>query len=153
MKVKKIMTPGVECCHAKDSLAKAVGIMWQKDCGVVPIIRRENEVVGMITDRDVCIALTSRNQMASDIRISDVINGKPVTCAPNDSVNTALKKMRKHKVKRLPVVSGKGKLKGILSLADILRVKKKKSFQKQLHETLEAISQPDAIVLKQVVES
>ncbi len=150
MKVEKIMTSDVGVCQVNESLAEAAGIMWQKDCGVVPIVDENNQAIGMITDRDVCIAVTSQNRPASEILTGELINGKPITCSLSDSAKDALKKMRKYKIKRLPVVDEKCELAGILSIADFLRIKKNKSFKKQLLKTLETISKPEAIFLKEV---
>ena len=57
MKVEKVMTTGIGCCHPEDNLIEAAEIMRQKDCGVVPVINEENKIVGMITDRDICLAV------------------------------------------------------------------------------------------------
>ena len=149
MKVKKAMTRNIGTCKANESLAHAVGIMWQKDCGVVPIVNEENAAIGIITDRDVSVAVAARNRTASEIMIGDVINGKPISCSQEDSVKSALKKMRKHKVKRLPVLEKNGTLVGVITIADLLRLKKK-SLKKSLIKTLEAISKPDAILLKEI---
>ncbi len=144
------MTKDVGTCRADENLGNAVFVMWQKDCGVVPVLNGEKKVIGMITDRDVCIALTSRNQIASEVMVGDLLNGKLISCSPKDPVKAALKMMAKRKIKRLPVINKKGDLKGIISIADVLRLKKKKSLKKDLFRTLEAISRPASIVLKQI---
>ncbi|MEZ5345580.1 MAG: CBS domain-containing protein [Pyrinomonadaceae bacterium] len=150
MKVEKIMTKNVGTCSTGENLGKAVFIMWQKDCGVVPVLDADEKVIGMITDRDVCIALTSRNQRASEVLVNDLTHGNLISCSPKDSVKSVLRTMAKHKIKRLPVTGKKGNLKGIISIADILRLKKKKSLRKSLAKTLEEISKPASIVLKQI---
>ena len=148
MKVSKIMTKNVGTCRTNESLAKAVEIMWQKDCGIVPVIDKKNKVMGTITDRDISIALTTRNRLASEITTGEVINGKIITCSPKDKVKNALKKMRKHQIKRLPVVKKNEKLVGIISITDILSMKKNKSLKKEILKTFEAISKPAPILFK-----
>ncbi len=150
MKVKKIMTKDVGTCHASESLAKAVSIMWQRDCGIVPVVSDSNSVMGMITDRDVAIAITSRNRPANEVLIDEVIKGQTISCAPDDSVQRVLKKMRKHKIKRLPVVKKTGELVGMVSIADVLNAKRNKAIQRQLIKTLESISKPASILLKEI---
>ncbi|MCB1025310.1 MAG: CBS domain-containing protein [Acidobacteria bacterium] len=150
MKVEKIMTDNVGTCRLDDNLGKAVFIMWQRDCGAVPIVDDENKVVGMVTDRDASIAAASRNMLVSDIGVKDFAVGKLISCGRKDKVEDALKKMARHKIKRLPVVNKNGELKGIISIADVLRLKKKKSVKKELSRTLEAISKPASIKLREI---
>lgn len=151
MKVKKIMTKDVGTCSTGENLGKAVFIMWQRDCGIVPVLDGDEKVVGMITDRDICIALTTRNQRASEVLVNDLTRENLISCSPEDSVNSVLKTMAMHKIRRLPVVGKKGNLIGMISIADILRLKKKKkSLKKHIARTLEAISKPDSIMLKEI---
>jgi CBS domain-containing protein len=58
MKVKEIMTPNAKAIWLTESLADAAQLMWENDCGVLPIIKDGRKVIGMITDRDICMAKT-----------------------------------------------------------------------------------------------
>jgi CBS-domain-containing membrane protein len=78
------------------------------------------QVIGMITDRDICIALGTRNRAAAHIRAEEVISDKPFVCRPNDDVRKALATMKEQRVRRLPVVDADGKLLGVLSVNDIV---------------------------------
>jgi len=60
MKGREIMTTDVKSCRSETSLAEAVHLMWEGDCGVLPVIGADRKVAGMITDRDICIALATR---------------------------------------------------------------------------------------------
>ena len=71
MKVQDVMTREVGFCRSEDSLATAATIMWEKDCGAIPILDAENRVAGMITDRDVCIAVGTRDKRASEIGVGE----------------------------------------------------------------------------------
>jgi CBS domain-containing protein len=124
--------------------------MWRRDCGVVPVIDGDMSVVGMITDRDISMAVCSRGQKPSEIKTGEVIGGKIVTCTADEDAEEALKKMRRKKVKRLPVVSQNGALVGILSITDILL--KDKNLKKRAFSTVRAISRPRSIVLREIVE-
>lgn len=152
MKVKKLMKTRVGFCGPQDPLTEPARIMWQKDCGVVPVVDDKEKVVGMITDRDICISVASREQRASQIKVSELIKGKQViSCSPDDKVETALHKMKKNSVKRLPVVGKKGELVGILSITDFLvSVQKNKKLKKQIYSTLKSIGKPHRIVLKEI---
>jgi CBS domain-containing protein len=86
----------------------------------VAILKSDGKLSGMITDRDICVAIATRGQTADRISVSDVTAGETYTCAPDDDASVALHTMKSQRVRRLPVVDGKGQLKGILSLNDVL---------------------------------
>ena len=120
MKVQDIMTSDVQCCGPDTNLAAAAKRMWDSDCGALPVLNVQGQVMGMITDRDICMAVGTRNRAPSAITVFEV---KPnpqelYTCAPEDDVHAALKTMREQGVRRLPVVNA-GKLRGILCLNEI----------------------------------
>ncbi|HEX8396961.1 MAG TPA: CBS domain-containing protein [Pyrinomonadaceae bacterium] len=121
MKVRDVMTTEVGYCQPDAPLAQAADIMWQRDCGVVPVVDESQRVIGMITDRDICFAVVTKNRLASEIKISEVISQNEVrSCAPGDAVEDALKTMKRRQLRRLPVVNKEGVLVGILSLADLI---------------------------------
>jgi CBS-domain-containing membrane protein len=87
---------------------------------MLPILNPEDKVIGVVTDRDLCIALGTRNRLAGEIAVWDVASGKVFSCNPEDDIHTALAKMAKSKVRRLPVINTAGKLEGILSMDDVV---------------------------------
>ena len=117
------MTTEVGYCQPDAALTQAADIMWQRDCGVVPVVDAQQKVIGMITDRDICFAAVLQNRAPGEIKIGDVISGqdKVQTCSPGDAVDDALKTMKRKQLRRLPVVNRDGVLVGILSLADLIR--------------------------------
>jgi CBS domain-containing protein len=122
MKVRDVMTTEVGYCQPDAPLAQAADIMWQRDCGVVPVVDESLRVIGMITDRDICFAVVTKNRLAGEIKISEVISQNEVqSCAPGDAVEDALKTMKRRQLRRLPVVNKDGVLVGILALADLIR--------------------------------
>jgi CBS domain-containing protein len=106
-------------CRPDTNLAAAVEMMWVNDCGFLPVVDVDNRVTGVITDRDTCIALGTRNQRASDVLVRDVMTDRVYTCATEDDIHSALETIEKHQVRRLPVVNLDGKLAGILSIGDL----------------------------------
>jgi CBS domain-containing protein len=120
VKVREIMTTDAKSCRPETSLAEAVHLMWEGDCGVLPVIGADRKVAGMVTDRDICIALATRGRTADRIAARDVTAGIAYTCLPDDDVVAALETMKARKVRRLPVVDAEGHLKGILSLNDVV---------------------------------
>ena len=148
MLVEDLMTSDVEACRPDSNLAEAAGVMWRKDCGAVPVVDEEGGVVGMITDRDICMALATRRQYASEVRVGEVMSRGVYTCTPEDDVKEALETMRGRRVRRLPVVNSQGNLAGIISLGDIaLKTEKKGKSKKRVSRrntvrTLKAVSRP-----------
>jgi predicted transcriptional regulator len=114
--------------------------MWNGDCGALPVVD-DGKLAGMITDRDMFIALGTRNLQASEVRVQDVIAGAPLTCNAEDDVATAMRVMRAAKVRRLPVVNAAGMLEGIVALSDIAlhAVSKGRSGYEETVNTMKAI--------------
>ena len=67
MKVKDVMTPDARACWITESLADAAKSMWENDCGILPVIKDGRKVVGLITDRDICMAAAINDRNASGI--------------------------------------------------------------------------------------
>jgi len=121
MKVSELMTRDVVSCKMDHPLSCSAKIMWDHDCGCVPIVDDEQRVVGMITDRDICMGALSRGQPLHEIHVGHAATTS-VICVPQDaSLETAEALMRKHQIRRLPVVDRESKLVGIVSMNDIAR--------------------------------
>lgn len=119
MKVKNVMTTNVKTCSPDTTVAEAAHLMWDGDCGILPVVDG-GELVGIVTDRDMYIALATQNERASRLRVGAIGTKTLVTCAPEDDVQAALAAMRQARVRRVPVVGFGGTLLGILSLNDIV---------------------------------
>lgn len=128
MKVKEVMTAGPRACMPETSLAAAAAIMWENDCGALPVVNVEDKVVGMITDRDICFGATTKSRPPSEVSVGEVTTGKVYACGPEDDIHEALKIMQRARVRRLPVVANDGRLEGIVSMNDLV---------------LRAVDQPD----------
>lgn len=120
MKVQEIMNHNVTYCTPETTLAEAAAMMWEADCGALPVVSVEGKALSMITDRDIAIATATRGQLASDIRVAEVMGNQLYICELEEDIHAALKVMRQEKVRRLPVVSNEGLLQGIVSLNDIV---------------------------------
>ncbi|MGH9713346.1 MAG: CBS domain-containing protein [Candidatus Acidiferrales bacterium] len=120
MKVKDVMMGTPASCGKETNLGAAVEILWNRNCGILPVTDNNSRVIGVVTDRDICVALGTRNQPAGEIAVADVTSGKLFTCKPEDDIRAALATMGKEKVRRLPVIDEAGKLLGILSMDDVV---------------------------------
>jgi CBS domain-containing protein len=119
IKVEAVMVRGVRFCSPETNLATVARIFWEQGCGALPVVEN-GRAIGMITDRDVAIALGTRNAKAGDTFVRDVALPKVFFCLAQDDIHTALSTMRAQQVRRLPVVDNDGALVGILSLDDIV---------------------------------
>ena len=120
MKVKELMTPDAKAIWLTQSLADAAKEMWENDCGALPIIKDGRKVVGMLTDRDICMAVAMRDRNPSTISVEEVMNRTVYAAEAEEDVEQALQTMREHKVRRLPVLNLEGELQGIVSMNDIV---------------------------------
>jgi CBS domain-containing protein len=119
-RIQDLMTRDPSSCLASDSLSRAAQIMWDHDCGAVPVVDAEGTLVGIVTDRDICIATHTRGQPPAAITV-DAIMAKDVRVAsPADLLEDVARLMAERQLRRLPVVEG-GRLVGMFTLADLAR--------------------------------
>lgn len=120
MKVRELMTTNAKACTPTSNLDEVAGLMWDYDCGILPVLTDGGQVVGLITDRDICMAAKINGRNLSNIAVEDVMSGTVFACAPEDDIRNALKTMAQNKVRRLPVVDDDGTLAGMLSMNDVV---------------------------------
>jgi len=120
MKVKELMTSKVESCAPGDDLAAAAMVMWRCDCGVAPVVNDARELVGVITDRDICMATATRHRPPGELRVDEVMRREPRAVRPESDVKAALQTMAAERIRRVPVTDGKNRLQGILSISDLV---------------------------------
>ena len=119
MKVVQVMTPSPATCGPTENLAQAVERMWDANCGIIPVVDDFAHVIGVVTDRDICIAAGTRGLAPGEIRVEEMLGRPVVACRLDDDLKTVLNAMKAHRVRRLPVTSDEGILHGIISLDDI----------------------------------
>lgn len=119
MKVKEVMSGDPRLCSLDTNLAAAAALMLEADCGILPVISG-GTLTGVVTDRDLFIALATRNKPASQLTIGEVMQQPVYTCSPDDDVQTVLETMKQHQIRRLPVEGFGGTVVGVISLNDIV---------------------------------
>jgi len=97
--IEEIMIRDVQCCSPDTNLAAAAKIMWDSDCGALPVLNVQGQVLGMITDRDICMATATRNKPPSEITAWETVSGKAYSCKMSDDVHTALDIMKRERVR------------------------------------------------------
>ncbi len=123
MKVKEAMSANVRTCGPETPLSEVARIMYEGDCGALPVVDAANDsrVIGMITDRDITIRLVARGLNPLDLQASSCMSTPVASIGPEDSLTNACRIMESRKVRRLPVVDESGRCVGIISQADIAR--------------------------------
>lgn len=140
VKVRDIMTTDVACCAPGDSLEHAARLMWERDCGVVPVVDG-SRVVGMVTDRDCCMAAFTKGRRLDEIPVDEVMARQVKSCVPDDKLDQIERQLRQFQIRRMPVISA-GKLVGIISLNDLaLAAERGQEAPEELAGTLATISQ------------
>jgi CBS domain-containing protein len=120
MKVVELMMGTPYFCQPDSNLGEATELMWRGNCGFLPVVGGQGNVVGVLTDRDICVALGTRGRPSGEVAVAEVMSKKIFSCAPDDDVHAALAAMRAGRVRRLPVISTKGVLVGVISMDDVL---------------------------------
>jgi CBS domain-containing protein len=115
--LREIMTKDVATVTLKDNVYEVACKMRDWNVGVIPVVDEKDDVIGVITDRDIVIrglAEKHEGSTATEVVMTrDIILGQP-----GMTVDEAAKVMAQHQIRRLPVVE-KGKLVGIVALADM----------------------------------
>ena len=114
------MTRSPKYCMSEMNLAQAAELLWTAGCGALPVVDERQKVIGILTDRDICIRLGTTNDRASQVSVGEAMSRHVALCRPEDEIHSALRVMRSRKVHRIPVVTVEGKLKGMLSISEIL---------------------------------
>lgn len=125
MKVNDVMIRNVKFCSPEMNLAAVAEILWKAGCGTLPVVEN-GRVIGIITDRDIAIALGTRNGIASEVVVREVSLPKLFYASAAEDIHIALHTMAAQKVRRLPVLDEKGGLEGILCLDDVVLLAEEK---------------------------
>ena len=120
MTVREVMIKDVQFCGPEMNLAEATELLWNAGCGILPVVDQNFDVIGMITDRDICVGLGAAQCSPSELPVADVMTSPIHACRENDNLGTALETMQREHVRRLPVLDDGGTLVGILSIDDVL---------------------------------
>jgi CBS domain-containing protein len=121
MKVERLMSQPVKTCRTTETLNRAAQLMWENDCGCIPVVDEDGRAVGMVTDRDVCMSAYTQGGRLDALRVASAMARDLRSCHATDTIVEAESIMRAAQVRRLPVVDAAGRPIGLLSLNDIAR--------------------------------
>lgn len=137
MKIESLMHRDVRAARPWDSALDALRSMWEGDCGALPVVDAGGRVTGIVTDRDLAMASLLRGQALSELQVDEVASRPVVACLEDGSLSVVHALMRRHQLRRLPVIDARGRLVGIVTLADVLRNALDDPRPGELRETLE----------------
>ena len=132
---REVMTGDAQCVGENDSVLDAAKRLAELDVGAMPICGEDDRLKGMVTDRDIVVKVLAQGRDPSSTKAGELGEGKPVTIGADDSIDEAIRTMKDHKVRRLPVIDGH-RLIGIVSQADVARA----ADEQEVGELVEAIS-------------
>lgn len=140
MNVEELMTKSVKSCGPEDTLEVAARLMWENDCGCVPITDDQGCPLAMLTDRDVCMAALTQGRTLGEIRVNSAMSGSLHAVGPRDPLARAEHMMQEFQVRRLPVADAEGHLVGLLSMNDIAREAARERPQRQRAVTSDEVA-------------
>ena len=138
MKVKDIMSKEVASLKSDDSIEQAAKLMKQHDVGSIPVCSSEQQVVGIVTDRDITLRCVAEGQDTKQQKVKEIMSSNPVVGSPEMNVDDAVKIMSQKQIRRLPIVENNN-LVGIVALGDI---SVESSLQDDAEQALSSISEP-----------
>ncbi|MFT3698671.1 MAG: CBS domain-containing protein [Kofleriaceae bacterium] len=121
MNVEDLMTKNVVTCFRTDCLATAAQKMWDGDCGALPVVDDDGALVGMVTDRDICMAAWTRGALLAEITVEQAMASDVFSIAPDQDTGFAELLMAEKQIRRIPVVDKSHNPIGILSMNDLAR--------------------------------
>jgi CBS domain-containing protein len=132
MRVEELMSTA-KCCREDDSVLECAKVMKEESIGFVPVCNAGGEPIGAITDRDLVIRVLAEGR-SPDEKTQAFMTRDVVSCRIGDDVNDAERLMREHRKSRVMVCDEDGKLKGVISLADIADAESERSIGETLQQ-------------------
>lgn len=146
MNVEKIMTRPAVTCRPGDTLNTAAQLMWENDCGAIPVVDDGGQLIGLLTDRDICMAAFTRGDALHAIPVGHAMAKEVFACQATDSIGAAELLMSDKQVRRVPVVDGDNRPIGMVSLADLARhatsARQKNGLEREVTQILASICKP-----------
>jgi CBS domain-containing protein len=121
MQVQQVMNQPAIVCRPQDTTDVAVRLMGENDCGVLPVVDADDKVIGMVTDRDICMAAYLGRSPLHTMTVMTAMSEQVAVCGPKDSLDIAAARMQRARVHRLPVVDETNTIVGVISTNDIFR--------------------------------
>lgn len=120
MKATEMMNKNVQTCTYSDTAQHAATLMKQHNVGILPVVEESGKLVGVITDRDLCLKITADGRDPAHTPVHECMTPKPISCSRNDTSRSVLALMAKNQVRRIPVIDDQKRLVGIVAIPDLI---------------------------------
>ena len=119
MRAQDLMSHPAVTCNVNDPLSIAAHLMWEHDCGSLPVVREDGKLAGMITDRDICMAALTQGRRLDEILVNSAMAQHVISARPDQGIDDIEERLAEHQVRRIPVVDADNKPVGVLSMNDL----------------------------------
>jgi CBS domain-containing protein len=122
MHINEVMTHPVITCPMDSTADVPARLMWEFDCGVIPLVDGEGRLAGIITDRDLCMAAMTQAKPFHEIAVTSAMANDVVRCHPEDPIETVERQMSHYRIRRVPVVDAENRPVGMVTVNDLARL-------------------------------
>jgi CBS domain-containing protein len=119
MRAQDLMSHPAVTCNVNDPLTIAAHLMWEHDCGALPVVREDGKLAGMITDRDICMAAFTQGRRLDEILVNAAMAKDVIAAKPDDPIAEIEELMAERQIRRVPVIDEDRKPVGVLSMNDL----------------------------------
>ena len=147
MQINRIMSHPPVTCPLDGTLEQPARLMWEFDCGIVPVVSDDGRLAGVVTDRDICMAAYFNGKSLCQIPVGTAMAHAVIAIHEDENVDHAAMLMRDNQVRRLPVIDDDGRPIGVVSLNDLTRFTlrvKRSGTDRELVQTMAAVREPRA---------
>ena len=136
MKIKEAMSANPVCCVPSDTAQVVAKIMCKHNIGSVPVVidQQSRELVGVITDRDLCCSVIASGLDPKTTTIQKFVSLDPVTCRDGENLDKCERAMQEHQIRRIPIVDSENRVIGIVAQADLALKDKPEKVSKTVAE-------------------
>ena len=147
MQIKEVMTHPVVTCPVSATTDNAARLMWEIDCGIVPVVDDDGRLAGVITDRDICMAAYTQGLGLAAIPVASAMARQVVAAHLEDTVESVESLMRTSQIRRVPVLDREDRIAGIVAMNDLARLAARahrNGVDRDLIKTMAAVCKPRA---------
>lgn len=121
MRVEELMRPVAVTCHSNESLDAAARKLWEHDCGAIAVVNDKGTLVGMLTDRDICMGVFLNGRPLAEISIHTAMSRAVYAVTPDVSIRELEGLMSEQQIRRVPVVDAEHRPIGMVTINDLVR--------------------------------
>jgi CBS domain-containing protein len=140
MHVREIMSQPVVTCPEDSTLDQVARLMWEFDCGIVPVVRDDGRLAGVVTDRDICMAAYTQGRPLSAIPVTGSMARQVIASHVDDGIESVEQLMGDNQVRRVPVLDGEGRPVGLISMNDLVRLAARRGNSGDDHDLVHALA-------------